>query len=128
MKTPLFTRIDTVFLPVSDLDRAIEWYSALLGWQLGWRTEAAATLQAGGIPLTLLQYRYPGVRQRPAGFKFQPVGEVAFNLFAPDLESAHRRLKEAGVEVSDIEAHGVQREFRFRDPDGNVLGACWWPE
>jgi catechol 2,3-dioxygenase-like lactoylglutathione lyase family enzyme len=119
--TPL-TRIDTVFLPVRRLADAVEWYRTHLGWPLVWQDDAIAIFQPeGGTPLTLLQHRYPGFVEVPEGESFEPVRQVGFNLFAPDLEGAHARFREHGVRVSEIYDHGPVQEFHFWDADGNML-------
>jgi len=122
MTTPLLTRIDTVFLPVRSLADAIEWYGAHLGWPLVWRNEEIAIFQhEGGTPLTLLQHRYPGVRDVPADEPFEPRTEVRFNFLCQDIEAAHRDFQARGVEAGELMDHGDAQEFHFRDPDGNLL-------
>jgi lactoylglutathione lyase len=47
MAEPLFTRIDCLMLPVSDLEAALAFYRDALGHKLVWRTEHAAGLALG---------------------------------------------------------------------------------
>ncbi len=128
MNLPLFTRVDTVFLPVRDLESAVDWYQRTLGLELLWQVEGAACLRLDQTPLTLLQHGFPGHSEAPDGHVFRPVDQVVFNLFVHDIEAAHRLLADAGAQVGDLEDHGEVRDFTFRDPDGNCLGVCWWPE
>ncbi len=122
------TRIDTVFLPVRNLARAIDWYSTHLGWPVAWQNEGIAVLTAGPTPLTLLQHRYPGLPEVPEGEAFQPAVNVPFNFYAPDIRAVHRLFQERGVDVDELnERDGVQ-DFTFRDPDGNQLSVVWWPD
>lgn len=117
MEDRLFTRIDTVFLPVRYLEASLAWYQDVLGWDVTWRHEGAAALSAGGTPLTLIQTP-----------QFEPRTEEPFNLYAPDLEAARAALEARSVAVTPITVHGVVRDFQFTDPDGNVIGVVWWPE
>ncbi len=115
----MFRRIDTVFLRVRNLEKAIDWYTRELGLTLRWKQPGLACLNLGETPLTLME----------VAEGFVPVTEAPFNFYAPDIEAAHRRLKEAGAVVDDeiTDEPGV-RWFSFTDPDGNRLEVCWWPE
>lgn len=118
MPNDLFSRIDTVFLPVRYLEASLAWYQDVLGWVVGWRNEGAAALSPGsGAPLVLIQVP-----------QFEPRTEEPFSLFAPDLEAAHTALETRGITVTPIAVHGKVRDFQFTDPDGNVIGVVWWPE
>lgn len=115
----MFRRIDTVFVRVRNLDDAVTWYTEKLGLRLRWRQPGVACLNVSETPLTLLE----------ASDDFVPAAEAPFNFYTDDIEAAHRFLKEAGVTVDDeiLAGDGV-RWFGFRDPDGNRLEVCWWPE
>jgi len=113
----LFKRIDTVFLPVKDLGRAIEWYAATLGFGLRWRSGNYAALNVSETPLTLYE---------PDDFR--PVENVGFNFYVTDIEAAHRTLKDEGCETGDIQQGGGVLFFDFQDPDGNALSVCWFQE
>lgn len=124
-----FSRIDAVFLPVQDIEKAVNWYTKNLGLTLAWKYPAVASLRLGETPLTLVGYEYPGYDKKPRkDFQFQPVTSPKFNLYAPDIEATYRQLREKNVEVTDINNHGDVIDFMFRDPDGNVIAVVWWPE
>ncbi len=53
MSTPLFTKIDCMMLPVSDLEAALAFYRDQLGQPLVWRTDKAAAVQVGESELLL---------------------------------------------------------------------------
>lgn len=125
MNAPSVSRVDTVFLPVNDLERATHWYGQSLGLAVRERFDNYAVLEAGETPLTLY---------RPED-GFAPYERPAFNLYAADIEAAHRRLQAAGARVTPIrEMQGRPggrpqvRWFDFRDPDGNALSVCCWPQ
>ena len=129
MTETLFKRIDTVFLPVRNLEKSIAWYIETLGVSLLWHVPGVGSLKIGETPLTLLQGSYPGREEAlDPDSEFQPIVEVPFNLYANDIEHAHRVLLEKGVDVGAILDQGDVKEFQFRDPDGNCLGVCWWQE
>lgn len=123
-----FNRIDTVFLPVRDLEAAAVWYARNLGLEELYREHGIVVLRAGETPLTLLRHRWPGLTDVSDDEVFEPVRQPTFNFFAPDIDAAHEKLRAVGARVTEIRDHGNLREFRFEDPDGNVVGVCWWGE
>lgn len=115
----MFSRIDTVFLRVRNLEKALGWYTEQLGLTVRWRQPGLACLNLGETPLTLIEVT--------EGFSSVP--EPTFNFYAADIDTAYGRLREAGVTVDAqiAEEPGV-RWFGFQDPDGNRLEVCSWPE
>lgn len=126
MPTPLFPRIDTVFLPVRDVERATHWYRESFGLPLLWQGPGVACLKLGETPLTLLQHRHPGFTEAPD--EFQPLNDVPFNFYAADLHAARDELAARGVAVSEINDYGSVQDFIITDPDGNRFGVCSWHE
>lgn len=115
----MFTRVDTVFLPVRNLDQAIAWYTQTFGFTLRWKHGNYAAINVSQTPLTLYQ---------PEG-EFAPVTRhMPFNFYSPDIEAAHSRLQECGAKVEAIDQQSDFGFFEFHDPDGNLLGVCWFPE
>ena len=53
MSEPLFTKIDCMMLPVTDLEAALTFYRDKLGQSLVWRTEKAAAVRLGESELLL---------------------------------------------------------------------------
>jgi catechol 2,3-dioxygenase-like lactoylglutathione lyase family enzyme len=120
--TTRVNKIGTVIIPVSDQDRAIEFYVERLGFEKrtdlpfgnGYRWVEVAP----GDAVTTIAIVPP-----PAG---KPSGsvETGIALHTDDIESDHRDLKARGVEVDpEISRMGdpVPPMFWFRDPDGNTL-------
>lgn len=113
----MLKRIDTVFMPVSSLDRSIPWYTENLGLTLRWRVPGYAALSVGETALTLVEV--PQV---------EPAPHMPFNFYADDIRAVRSRLAERGVAVSELRDHGDLMEFEFTDLDGNKLGLCWFAE
>lgn len=114
-----FHRIDTVFLPVRDLDRAIAWYTETLGFSLRWKSGNYAALNVAETALTLYQ---PEGEFRPAA------GHAPFNFYVLDPDAAHARLQQCGAKVEAGSRQADFAYFDFADPDGNVLGVCSFPQ
>lgn len=116
------SKIATVVVPVSDQDRAIEFYVETLGFEKridvpfgnGYRWVEVAP----GDAVTTIAIVPP-----PPG---KPSGnvETGISLHTDDIDAYHAELKEAGVDVdAEVSRMGgpVPPLFWFRDPDANTL-------
>ena len=79
----LLTRIDTVFLEVNDLAKAIKWYSETLSLTMRWNKNGYAAFSAGETALTLVQSE-----------QVIPAKHSPFNFFTPDTEGVHHIFTE----------------------------------
>jgi catechol 2,3-dioxygenase-like lactoylglutathione lyase family enzyme len=129
-------KLETVVIPVSDVDRAKEFYV-----KLGWRLDADI---AGGA-LRLLQFTPPGSGcsiQFGSGLTSATPGSAENLLVVSDIEAAHGELVGDGVDAGEVfhdgsggynrfdpgtRASGPDPQRRtyasfaeFRDPDGNL--------
>ena len=115
------TRIGHVHLKVADLDRAIGFYSGVLGFELQQKFgQSAAFLSAGGYHhhLGLNTWESRGGTPPPKGH----TGLYHTAFLYPDrarLASAVRRVLEAGIPIDGAADHGVSEAVYLSDPDGN---------
>ena len=122
--------IGRVQLPVSDLERAVRFYSVVLGFAVIQRLEQTAILSADGshhhIRLSVAA-EAPGDRA---------TGAYQFAIRYPDRSSlgeALRRLREATVPIEGASDHGITESLFTRDPDGHRIELYWerpratWP-
>ena len=115
------TRVGHVHLKVADLDRAIAFYSGLLGFSLTQRLGTqAAFLSAGGYHhhIGLNTWESRGGTPPPPGHS--GLYHTAF-LF-PDrkaLGQVVKRLADAGWPLDGAADHGVSEAVYLTDPDGN---------
>lgn len=129
------TRIGHVHLKVADLDRAIAFYSGVLGFELQQKYGAqAAFLSAGGYHhhIGLNTWESRGGTPPPPGH----TGLFHTAILYPtrrDLADALRRLMAAGIPLDGASDHGVSEALYLRDPDGNGVELYWdrpqaeWP-
>ncbi len=107
--------IVTVF--VSDLDKAVRFYTEALGLKLGFRFgNEWASIKAGD---SLMIGLHPASEDSPAGRK----GSITLGLqLSEPIDKAVSVLKERGVKFrgSIAEDKGIQFAY-FEDPDGNEL-------
>lgn len=85
--------------------RSHDFYEAL-GMRSVWRGDDMAILELRG-GTHLLCFR--GDPER---------GDAPFDLMVEDLDAAHRRLSDLGVDVSDISRGDIHDTFVVTDPDG----------
>jgi catechol 2,3-dioxygenase len=137
MTEPIDARVSIghVHLKVADLNRALDFYGDVLGFQLMQRMGSdAAFLSAGGYHhhLGLNTWESRGGAPPSAG----STGLYHVAIRYPDrrsLADAHRRLDRAGVHLDGAADHGVSEALYLRDPDGNGLELYWdrpseqWP-
>ena len=115
------TRIGHVHLKVADLDRAIAFYSGVLGFELTQRYgPQAAFLSAGGYHhhIGLNTWESAGGTPPPPGH----TGLYHTAFLYPDrasLADALRRVLAAGIPLDGAADHGVSEAIYLRDPDGN---------
>ena len=116
------TRIGHVHLKVADLDRAIGFYSGVLGFEIMqyYSGGRAAFLSAGGYHhhIGLNTWESLGATPPPPGH----TGLFHTAFLYPDrtaLADALRRVLAAGIPLEGAADHGVSEAVYLRDPDGN---------
>lgn len=132
---PAETRIGHVHLKVADLDRAIQFYRDLMGFDLLMRFgNEAAFLSAGGYHhhLALNTWESAGGNPPPPG----STGLYHFAINYPtrrDLGVALQRLLDNGWGIDGASDHGTHEALYLHDPDFNGIELAWdrprdeWP-
>lgn len=120
-KTPAETRIGHVHLKVADLDRALEFYRDLLGFELTTMYgENAAFLSAGGYHHHIGLNTWHSKGGSPAPRNSAGLYHTAF-LYPSrkDLAKVLQRLIDEDYPLSGASDHGVSEAIYLEDPDGN---------
>lgn len=116
-------RIGHVHLKVSDLERALDFYCGVLGFQLMQRYgRQAAFVSAGGYHHHLGLNTWESLGGSPPAPGTTGLFHVA--VLYPDrrtLAEALRRLAEADWPLDGASDHGVSEALYLRDPDQNGL-------
>lgn len=114
-------KIGHIHLTVSDLDKALEFYRDLLGFEItAWYGKSAVFLSAGNYHHHIGLNTWAGSNATPP-----PKGHTGLYHFAiayPDrkeLAKAFKRLWEANYPIEGASDHGVSESIYIADPDGN---------
>jgi catechol 2,3-dioxygenase-like lactoylglutathione lyase family enzyme len=120
------TRVDkiaTVVVPVSDVDRSIEFYVDKLGFEkridvpFGGDYRWVEVAPADGE--TTIALAPPNPENPETGDR-----QTGISLYTDDIDAYHAELRDAGVDVdAEVSRMGdpVPPLFWFRDPEGNTL-------
>lgn len=134
-KIPTQTRIGHVHLKVSDLQKSLDFYSGLLGFdKVMVYGGQAAFISAGGYHhhIGLNTWQSKGA---PPALEFAP-GLYHTAILYPerrDLAAILKRLIDAHYPITGASDHGVSEAIYLDDPDGNGVELYWdrpkeqWP-
>ena len=132
---PANTHIGHVHLKVADLQRALDFYCGLLGFELMLTYgPEAAFISAGGYHHHIGLNTWYSKDQPPAARNAPGLFHTA--IVYPerkDLARILQRLREARYPLSGASDHGVSQALYLDDPDGNGVELYWdrprdqWP-
>lgn len=120
---PLENRVGSVFVHVTDLRRAAEWYSRLLGLPL-------IEERLNGGPVYWFEFQGTHLildsnmaNQQNPEWHESMMPRIMFP--ARDIDEAYGYMKEKAEPFSEPERHGSMAYFNFHDPEGNAHMVCW---
>lgn len=125
-----FTRIGYVYVPTTNIDESIEWYTNNLSFKLMNKFQDRGSYLAvlhhphkNSIALLLIETKDKQALEISRNGNSFPI--MAINC--PDIEFTHRYLKSQGINVEELRTLGAgeARYFYFRDNQGNMLEAAW---
>lgn len=125
-----FTRIGYVYVPTSNIDESIAWYTSNLSFKLMNKFQDRGSFSAvlhhphkNSIALLLIETEDDKRLEISRNGKPFPI--MAINC--PDIEYTHRYLKDKGIAVEALQTLGTgeAKYFYFRDNQGNLLEAAW---
>ena len=134
-KIPSNTRIGHVHLKVSDLQRSLDFYCGILGFELmQMYGEDAAFISAGGYHHHIGLNTWYSKNAGPAPVNAAGLFHTAI-LYPErkDLAKALQRLRGASYPLTGASDHGVSEALYLNDPDRNGVELYWdrpqemWP-
>jgi predicted enzyme related to lactoylglutathione lyase len=118
MSSPIENRIGQVFVPVSDMQRAVAWYSKLLGLPV---MESSHGGTIYDVPMQGETRLALDATPRQISNSSQPL----FFFWTQDIQAAHDFLRAIEIQiVGQIENIGSVSFLMFKDPDNNLLMVC----
>jgi catechol 2,3-dioxygenase len=132
---PPQTRIGHVHLKVADLDRALQFYQGVLGFDITTRYGSSAVfLSAGGYHHHIALNTWESKNGKPPAPGTTGLFHTAI-LFPTraDLANVLQRVIKAGIQLDGASDHGVSHAIYLRDPDQNGVELYWdlpkenWP-
>jgi catechol 2,3-dioxygenase-like lactoylglutathione lyase family enzyme len=150
----LVASVDSIGMTVSDMDRAVDFYSRVLAFQKVSDVEVAGSdyehlegvfglrmrvirMRLGSEAIGLTEYLAPRGRPIPPGLRSNDRSFQHVAIIVRDMDAAYRRLRENRVEHASSgpqrlpdwnpKAGGI-RAFYFLDPDGHPLEILQFPE
>ena len=110
-------KLEVVVIPVSDVDRAKDFYVEKAGWNADHDHTVSDDVR-------FVQITPPGSAASNAfgkGLTDAPAGSVkGLQVVVDDIEEAHRHLAGSGVDVTEVDDQPWGRFVYFSDPDGNA--------
>ena len=108
---------------VTDIERAIAFYTDQLGFQLVQRAgQVFAVVARGDLQLLLSGPGSSGSRPMPDGRRQEPGGWNRIVLYVDDLAGFVTRLRASHVKLrNDVEAGPGGTQIQIEDPDGNPV-------
>ncbi|MEP6895945.1 MAG: VOC family protein [Chloroflexota bacterium] len=131
---PAGTHIGHVHLKVADLERAVRFYSDIMGFDLLMNMGTAAFLSAGGYHHHLGLNTWESLNGSPPATGTTGMYHYAINYpTRKDLAVALVRILEAGWGIYGASDHGTHEALYMHDPDFNGMELAWdrtpeeWP-
>ena len=114
MTRTTITDIGTVGIPVSDQDKALEFFVGTLGFEKQLDARMSESFR-------WVMVAAPGATTSVALVASDKAGaDTGIRFMVPDAEAEHAAMREAGIEVGELlRWPGVPAMFDFRDRDGN---------
>ena len=112
----LVTGTDFVFLPITSFERAVQFYSGVLGLECSKRYDdgLGGEFETGSLTIQVVDVA-------KIGREFEP-SKGAIALHVDDVEAVRADLERKGVEFKGATIDsGVCLQAIFEDPDGNML-------
>ncbi len=120
------SHVATLEVPVSELERSIQFYVDVLGCEVEFKGEKNAMLsfKKTGVPTIFLVET-----ESAGGLSFENTNNgivhTVIDFYSPSLEAFRNWLMEKGIETGPLNVHPENGYggFGFKDPDGNLLSA-----
>ncbi|MBP1989326.1 VOC family protein [Paenibacillus eucommiae] len=122
-KIPIQNRVASIFVHVTDLRRAAEWYSELLGLPVKEERLNGGPVYWFDIPGTGLILDNNANNRLNPDWREEMKPLIMFSC--EDIDEAYAYVTEHGEPLMKPEHHPGMAYFNFLDPDGRAYMVCW---
>ena len=121
--TPGDANVATVRYLVSDVDRAIAFYTQVLDFKLAQQNgPVIAIVSRGPLLLLLSGADSSGARPMPDGRRQEPGGWNRILIYVDDIDAQIKKLQAAGARFrNSVEVGPGGKQIQLDDPDGNPI-------
>jgi predicted enzyme related to lactoylglutathione lyase len=108
---------------IKDVERAIKFYTELLGFKLEQQAGTAfAMISRGPLQLVLSGPGSSGARPMPDGRRQEPGGWNRIIIYVPSLDAEIQKLTSVGARFRNaVEVGPGGKQIQVEDPDGNPI-------
>lgn len=118
MQSPIENKLNTTFVPVSDLGASVKWYCDLIGHPFD---SEKISPPVYNLPIA----EHTGVVLDAGLGNVEPSPHPLFNFHTEDIDHAYHYVKELGYTINDnMERFDDISYFTIKDPDGNIVMIC----
>lgn len=110
-------KIELIFIPVTDVDRAIEFYVDKVGFHLDMQARVDENIRFVQVtpPTSACSIAFgEGITDMTPGT------QNSIQVVVPDAEAARQKLLDRGVDAPEVEKLAWGSFTSFTDPDGNT--------
>ena len=110
-------KIELIFVPVTDVDRAIEFYVDKVGFNLDMQARVDENIRFVQVtpPTSACSIAFgEGISEMPVGT------QNGIQAVVPDAEAARKQLVDNGVDATPVQKLAWGSFTSFTDPDGNT--------
>lgn len=110
-------KIELIFVPVADIDRAKAFYVDQVGFHADFDQRVSDELRF--VQLTPAGSACSIAFGTGLGIRMEPGSQKGIQVVVPDADAARQHLVDHGVDASEVDEQAWGRFVRFADPDGN---------
>lgn len=123
---PMESRVASLFIHVTDLQKSAGWYSKLLGLKV--KEERLNSGPVYWLELPEAHLILDSNTENRKNLEWREEMKPRFMFACQDIDEAYHYIEQKAQPFSEPERHGSMAFFNFRDPEGNTFMACCSPD
>lgn len=116
MTSPILKQLGTIFVPVSDIEKARDWYCKLLN------EEPSGEIIYGHLYIIPMNNSISLILDSKIYAPDRVFRTPSVQILTNDIYAAYQYMQDNDIELLTTVQHN--KWFNFKDPDGNILMIC----